>query len=80
VLIFDNYSHAEARISERRLMAKLTVATEMPSGARSQGYDVEEEIALKWFESVLKQMKVFNIPGSFVLLLEGEKEISREAI
>lgn len=61
-------------------MAKLTVATEMPSGARSVGYQIEEESALKWFESVLKQMKALNIPGSFVLMIDGEKEISREAI
>lgn len=61
-------------------MAKLTVATELPTGARSRGYVLEEEQALKWFESVVRQMKVFNIPGSAVILLEGEKEISREAI
>lgn len=61
-------------------MAKQTVATEMPSGARSRGYVVEEDQALKWFESVLKQMKVFNISGSAVLLLESDTEISRETI
>lgn len=61
-------------------MAKLTIATEMPSGARSRGYLLEEEIALKWFEFILKQMQSFGIPNSSVLMLDGEKEISREAI
>lgn len=61
-------------------MAKLTVATEMPSGARSVGYELEEDQALKWFESVLRQMKVFAVPGSAVILMDGDKEISREAI
>ena len=66
------------------------IATEMPSGARSKGYSIrlrkdeldvtEEEKALTWFESVLKQMKVFTITGSFVLMLDGEKEKVREAI
>ena len=61
-------------------MAKLTVATEMPSGARSVGYAVEEEASIKWFESILRQMRAFDISGSSVVLLDGDKEISREAI
>jgi len=66
------------------------VATEMPSGARSKGFSIrlkktelditEEEKALSWFESVLKQMRVFAIPGSAVLMFDGEKEKVREAI
>lgn len=61
-------------------MAKQTICTELPSGARSKGYVVEEDKAVKWFESVLKQMKQFAIPGSSVILLEGDVEISRESI
>lgn len=62
------------------LMAKQTIATEMPSGARSRGYIVEEDKAVKWFEAVLRQMKIFAIPGSAVVLLESDVEISRESI
>lgn len=61
-------------------MAKQTICTELPTGARSKGYVVEEDKAIKWFESVLKQMKVFNIPGSSVVLFEGDVEISRESV
>jgi hypothetical protein len=61
-------------------MAKLTVATEIPSGARSRGYIIEEDKAIRWFESVLRQMRTFDMTGSSVILLDGEKEISRENI
>lgn len=61
-------------------MAKQTICTELPTGARSRGYVVEEDKAVKWFEAVLKQMKAFAIPGSSVLLFEGDVEISRENV
>jgi hypothetical protein len=61
-------------------MTKLTVATEIPSGARSVGYQIEEKVAFKWFESVLRQMRAFDMTGSSVILLDGDKEISREAV
>jgi hypothetical protein len=71
-------------------MPAFIVATEMPSGARSRGYSIklrkgetkitEEEKALTWFDGVLKQMRVFAIAGSAVLMLEGEKETMRETI
>jgi hypothetical protein len=69
-----------------------TVATEMPSGARSRGYSrkrnpltrryepLDEEVVMKWFEGVLRQMKEFNISGSAVLLLNGETEMMKENI
>ena len=61
-------------------MSKLTVATELQTGARSRGYQIEEDKATKWFESVLRQMRAFDISGSSVILLDGDKEISREVI
>ena len=63
-----------------KTVSKFTVATEMPSGARSRGYSLDDDKALKWFELVLKQMKEFNILGTSVLLLESETEVSRESI
>lgn len=62
-------------------MANFTVATEMPSGARSRGYAFEvEENATKWFEAILKQMRIFNIVGSAVVMLGSETEVMRENI
>ncbi len=72
-------------------MPAFTVATEMPSGARSRGYFIrlrkdevekitEEDKATKWFKSVLRQMREFAIPGSAVLMLGGETEVMRENI
>lgn len=67
----------------------LVIATEMPSGARSRGYSIrlrkdeviaEEEKALTWFECVLKQMRVFAISGSAVIMLDGDKERMRESL
>lgn len=68
-----------------------TVATEMPSGARSRGYSIrlrkdecgiitEEDKATKWFEMVLTQMREFNILGSAVMIFGGETEVMRENI
>jgi hypothetical protein len=66
------------------------IATEVPSGARSRGYMIrlrkdehditEEDKASSWFESVLNQMREFNILGSAVLMLSGETEVMRESI
>jgi len=59
-------------------MTDLLVSIEMPSGARSRGYDLKEiKDAEKWYESVLAQMKSFRIPGSAVLMFSGETEIMR---
>jgi hypothetical protein len=70
-------------------MAGFIVSTEMPSGARSRGYVIrirkdenttEEDKATKWFDSVLQQMKVFDIRGSSVVISNGETEVMRENI
>jgi hypothetical protein len=72
-------------------VAGFTVATEMPSGARSKGFAIrlrknemgeitEEDKATKWFEAVFHQMKSFDIHGSGVVLLSGETEVMRESI
>lgn len=68
-----------------------TVATEMPSGARSKGYTIrlkkdeygvitEEDKATKWFARVFYQMQEFAIHGSAVIMLSGETEVMRENI
>ena len=59
----------------------ILIATEMPSGARSRGYDLKElETAEKWYELILAQMKAFRIQGSVVLMFSGETEVMRENI
>ena len=58
--------------------ADFLIATEMPSGARSRGYDLDElETAERWYELVSAQMKGFGIKDSAVLMFSGGVEIMR---
>lgn len=57
------------------------ICVEMPSGARSRGYDREkEEDALKFLDSVIRQLREWKGFVADVLLREDAKEISREHI
>lgn len=53
---------------------------EIPSGARSRGYDIDnEETAKKWFSVVAEKAKSLNLTCD-VVLTDADVEISREHI
>lgn len=56
------------------------IYTEMPSGAKSRGYEVEsEKTAQAWFASLIKQLTEIKFVGDLVVE-EGGIELEREPI
>lgn len=57
------------------------VAWSSVSGARSRGYFLkEEEDALRYSKSIVRQLEVFELNGAFVIIYERGEEYLRHKI